>query len=57
MKRNDVNELLWWKLPDWMNDQQKINKIGNLLSVLRTKGIIENTGIKSNPKWSFLKQH
>ena len=36
MGRKDIDELLWNKLPEWMNDKQKI-KINNLISELRRK--------------------
>lgn len=55
LNRKDVDELLWQKLPDWMDDKQKKNKIGNLLSELRMKKKIENTGSFSKPKWSLKK--
>lgn len=55
LERSDVDELLWKKLPDWMNDKQKKNKIGNLLSELRMKEKIENAGSYSKPKWSLKK--
>lgn len=51
LERSDVDELLWNKLPEWMNDSQKKNKIGNLLTELRIKGIIENRGTSKNPQW------
>ena len=35
MSRKEVDNLLWNKLPDWMDEQQKKNKINNLLSELR----------------------
>lgn len=53
LERADIDELLWKKLPDWMDDKQKKNKIGNLLSELRMKERIENTGTYSKPKWSL----
>ena len=49
--RNDVNDLLWKKLPDWMNEKQKTSKITNLLSELRIKNRIKNDGNDSKPKW------
>jgi ATP-dependent DNA helicase RecG len=49
--RKDVDELLWKKLPDWMDDKQKKIKINNLLSELRNKRRIENTGSDALPKW------
>ncbi|MGI6717663.1 MAG: ATP-binding protein [Bacteroidales bacterium] len=51
MSRKDIDELLWNKLPEWMNNKQKKNKVGNLISELRIKDIIYNTGIPSKPKW------
>jgi ATP-dependent DNA helicase RecG len=38
-----------------MDEKQKKNKIGNLLSELRMKERIENTGSFSKPKWSLKK--
>lgn len=55
LERSDVDELLWKKLPDWMTEKQKKTKIGNLLSELRMKHKIENTGSYSKPKWSLKK--
>ena len=55
LERSDVDELLWNKLPDWMDEKQKKNKIGNLLTELRMKEKIQNTGSFSNPKWSLKK--
>lgn len=42
MTRKDIDELLWNKLPDWMDDQQRKRKISNLLSELRSNGKITN---------------
>ena len=53
LSRSDVDELLWRKLPDWMTDTQRKNKIGNLLTELRTKGNIQNSGTFSKPQWSL----
>ena len=55
LERNEIDELLWNKLPDWMDEKQRKNKIGNLLSELRIKEKIENTGSYSKPKWSLKK--
>jgi len=55
LDRRDVDELLWNKLPDWMDEKQKKHKIGNLLSELRMKERIENTGSDSKPRWSLKK--
>ena len=53
LSRNDVDELLWKKLPDWMNEAQKKNKNRNLLSELRKKEIIINNGTFKFPKWQL----
>ena len=52
----DVDELLWEKLPDWMNDKQKKIKISNLLSELRSKEKINNEGSSNKPKWVLIAQ-
>ncbi len=44
--RKDVDDLLWDKLSDALDEAQKTNKIGNLLSALRRKGVIFNAGSK-----------
>ncbi|KAF0203239.1 MAG: ATP-dependent DNA helicase [Bacteroidetes bacterium] len=51
VNRQDVNELLWKKLPDWMSDSQRNSKITNLLSELRIQQKIINDGNYSHPKW------
>jgi len=54
IERKDADELLWNKLPDWMNDKQKKIKINNLLSELRKKGKIKNNGSDKKPKWVLI---
>ncbi len=49
--RSDVDELLWKKLPDWMDDNQKKNKVKNLLSELKRSGRIENIGTFKSSIW------
>lgn len=51
VERNDVDDLLWKKLPDWMTDKQKKIKINNLLSELRRNRKIDNKGSLKKPKW------
>lgn len=53
--RNDVEELLEKKLPDWMNEKQRKIKINNLISELRANGKIRNDGNRTNPKWVLIK--
>lgn len=51
LERSEVDELLWSKLPDWMDEKQKKIKINNLLSELRKKNRIVNEGTDTKPKW------
>jgi ATP-dependent DNA helicase RecG len=51
MRTKDVDDLLWSKLPDWMDSNQKKNKIANILAELRRLGKIKNTGTDTKPKW------
>ncbi|OGU12193.1 MAG: hypothetical protein A2X61_08430 [Ignavibacteria bacterium GWB2_35_12] len=55
LTRSDVDELLWKKLPEWMNENQKKAKINHLLTELRIKGDIKNVGSDRSPKWILLK--
>jgi ATP-dependent DNA helicase RecG len=55
MSRSDIDDLLWNKLPEWMNEKQKKNKIGNLISELRITGKIHNLGSFNKPNWSLKK--
>ncbi len=54
LERTDVDELLWKKLPDWMDDKQKKIKINNLLAELRKKNKIKNAGSDAKPKWVLI---
>lgn len=49
--RKEFDDLLFQKLPDWMTDEQKKRKVGNLLYDLKRKEIIENTGSDRRPVW------
>lgn len=51
MSRADLDLLLWNKLPELMNDQQKKRKIGNLLSELSRAGRIENEKVDGLSIW------
>lgn len=53
MERKDIDKLLWLKLPDWMSDVQKKDKINNLLSELRKDNTIINKGTDHHPKWEL----
>lgn len=49
--RKNIDKLLRDKLPDILTESQKKNKVTNLLSALRIKGIIQNKGYS---KWSLV---
>ena len=49
-ERKDANDLLQYKLPEWIDDKQRKIKINNLLSELRRKNISQNNGSDSAPK-------
>lgn len=51
MTRHDIDELLWNKLPDWMTDTQRKNKVMNLITELRQNGKIANQGTTFNSIW------
>jgi ATP-dependent DNA helicase RecG len=49
--RHDINELLWDKLSDALDDEQKRNKVMNLLTKMRRAGQIRNAGSRTKPRW------
>lgn len=49
--RGEINKLLMDKLSDALNEEQKEDKIGNLLTKLRRNKRILNTGTRSQPIW------
>ncbi|MCU0469930.1 MAG: putative DNA binding domain-containing protein [Arcicella sp.] len=51
LERSDVDELLWNKLPDWMDDKQRKSKITNLLTELRKGNKVKNEGNDTKSKW------
>jgi ATP-dependent DNA helicase RecG len=54
LTRKDIDELLWTKLPDWMDEAQKKTKINNLISEARRSGKITNKGSLSKPEWVLI---
>jgi ATP-dependent DNA helicase RecG len=54
VERADVDELLWGKLPEWMDSKQKKNKITNLLSELRIDGKTSNIGSYAKSRWVLI---
>jgi ATP-dependent DNA helicase RecG len=55
LTRKDIDELLWNKLPEWMDDKQRKNKITNLIAECRRSGEIINHGSDTHPKWVLVK--
>lgn len=51
LDRSDIDELLWSKLPDWMDDKQRKIKVNNLISRLRKDDKIKNAGSDTKPRW------
>ena len=51
MNRTDIDNLLWNKLPEIINEKQKKNMIGNLISELRVANKIRNSGSRKDPVW------
>lgn len=49
--RRVADELLWDRLPVWMDDDKKRNKITTLLTELRKANRIKNIGSDSKSKW------
>lgn len=49
--RSDIDRLLVKNLSHLLSDEQKLAKIGNLLSALRTEGKIRNDGSRRFPRW------
>jgi len=50
--RQDINNLLLGKLSDALNEQQKLNKIRNLIYAMSKKEkTIKNSGSDRNSKW------
>jgi len=55
LTRKDIDELLWNKLPDWMDDKKRKNRVTNLISECRQRGKIINQGTDAQSKWVLLK--
>ena len=55
LARKDIDELLWNKLPDWMDDKQRKIKVGNLITELRKKQRIINQGSDTRPVWVLVR--
>jgi len=51
--RGEIDKLLANKLSDALDVEQKINKVSNLLAILRRRGTIVNKGSKKSPSWEL----
>ena len=49
--RNELDELLFPKLPEVLTEEQKEHKVRNLLQALRRAGFIRNAGSRATPIW------
>jgi len=49
--RQEIDKLLWVKLSDALDDEQRQNKISNLITKLRRANSIRNTGSRKTPIW------
>ena len=56
MTRKDLNSLLWDKLPEYMTKEQRSDKIGNILGLLKIRGMIFNEGTRHQPIWKLRKE-
>jgi ATP-dependent DNA helicase RecG len=55
VSREEIDKLLWDKLPDSMNEKQKKIKINNILTEMSGK-LIQNVGSRTKPKWILLNE-
>ena len=55
--RTEINKLLLDKLSDALTDKQKYNKVSNLITKLRRRGVIVNTGSDAAPCWQLAERH
>ena len=51
LERGEIDDLLWKKLPDWMDEKRKKIKINNILSEMRKTNRIVNEGTDTKSKW------
>lgn len=56
LRREEIDELLLKVLPDVLSEQQKINKIKNLLTKLRKRGKIKNSTKGNKSEWYLVKR-
>lgn len=54
VSRKDIDLLLAGKLPEMLSDEQKRNKIRNLIQQLARAALIRNAGSRGRPEWVLL---
>lgn len=57
LSRKEIDDLLWNKLPDWMSEKQKKNKVNNLIAELSRNKIITNTGTFQDSNWVLIRNN
>lgn len=55
LSRIEIDALLWNVVSDQLDDKQKKSKIGNILTNLRKRNLIENETMGNISKWSLVK--
>lgn len=51
--RKEIDQLLWSKLSNALDETKKLKKVDNLLTDLRNKGEITNIGSRKEPIWQL----
>lgn len=55
LSRIEIADILWDILPSILDDEQKKNKVYNLLKKLKKQGILDNTGKSPKSQWYLVK--
>ena len=55
--RAEIDKLLWTKLSDALNEEQKSKKVANLIANLRRSERIHNAGPRKSPVWTLAKKN
>lgn len=58
LSRRDIEEILWYKLSDLHDtDKKKKIKITNIISALRDKNAIQNSGSDKKSNWILVEKN
>ena len=55
LSRIEITDILWDVLPSILDDEQKKNKVYNLLKKIKKQGILDNTGKSPKSQWYLVK--